>query len=231
MKWNMLLSICLSLGAASLAAAQDVQQATHRIHATRIVCPAEPGYQIVECVEYKEITRHVCKLVPEVKKKWVYTCKNEPFCLLGSGGLCHDGCAGCAGPFDRCLLVKKQIELPCGTQKCVVETVKEKLPMTVFRKVRCDAPLEFVPAPPGGEGQPQTLEVNTPTTVLPVPEAKKLPPGVEQLPVPPQPLPPGTVTPNRNHLPVGNVVPSQLGTQPGYSAQRLPRAPFGLPSR
>src|SRR5438876_906174 len=97
----------------------------HKHHQQSGPPTCEPGYQLIAETVYHDVPRTVCKMVPEVKKKWVYSCIEEPFCILdskhghGHGKHCH--CPDCAGPHCRNLLVKKQIEEPCPTLKCVTE--------------------------------------------------------------------------------------------------------------
>ena len=115
--------------------------------------PCEPGYQYIYVTEYKEVERYVCKLEPYVKKtrKWVYTCKDSPFCIHRSHSDClgHDDCPTCLGPFSRKLLVKKEIvvkEEPAT--RCVTEKVTAKVACTVLRKVRVgEAPECTGPSP------------------------------------------------------------------------------------
>lgn len=100
--------------------------------------PCEPGFQYVEETVIQEVTRAVCKMVPETKKKWVYSTIDAPYCVQDShhGADCH-----CAGPYCRKLLVKRQVDEPCPGMKCVTELIVEKVPVTIFRKVPCtDAP-------------------------------------------------------------------------------------------
>lgn len=111
----------------------------------------EPGYRIVEEVVMQEVTRAVCKMVPETKKKWVYSWVDDPFCIQDRHHP-HD-CPNCTGPFCRKLLVKRQIDEPCQTLKCVTELITERVPVTVYRKVPCDSarpevlPVMPTPAP------------------------------------------------------------------------------------
>ncbi|MBX9681182.1 MAG: hypothetical protein K2X38_20685 [Gemmataceae bacterium] len=108
----------------------------------------EPGYKIVECTEYKEVIRDVCKVVSDVKKvsKWVYSCKDDPFCIHTSGksglpcGCGKDGCPGCKGPYDRIQLVKKEIVTEIPITKCIVEKVVEVTPVKTCKKIRCTDP-------------------------------------------------------------------------------------------
>lgn len=103
----------------------------------------EPGFKLVEEVVMQEVTRTVCKMVPETKKKWVYSQIDDPFCIRDSK---HGQCPNCAGPFCRKLLVKTQVEVPCPGFKCVTETITEVVPVTVYRKVPCaDAPVPPMP--------------------------------------------------------------------------------------
>ncbi len=110
--------------------------------------PCEPGYTYVYTTEYKEVEKYVCKLVPYTKKtkKWVYTCKDSPFCIhknhSGFLGACGDPM--CLGPFPRQLLVKKEIVVKEEqATRCVAEKVVTKVPCTVVRKV----PLSEAPNP------------------------------------------------------------------------------------
>jgi len=118
--------------------------------------PCEPGYTYVYETEYKDVEKYVCKLESYTKKtkKWVYTCKDSPFCIhknhAGFLGIC--GCPTCLGPFPRELLVKKEIvvkEEPAT--RCVAEKVVTKVPCTVIRKV----PLCEAPNPPGTPSNPR----------------------------------------------------------------------------
>jgi len=97
----------------------------------------EPGFQIIEEVVMQEVTRTVCKMVPETKKKWVYDWIDDPFCVQNTK---HGNCPECSGPYCRKLLVKKQIDLPCPTMKCVTETIVERVPVTIYKKVPCATP-------------------------------------------------------------------------------------------
>lgn len=121
------------------------------------VCP--PGCKFVEEIVHKEVVRHVCKYVPDVKKvrKTVYECKEEPYCLpkcsCGSFSLFgyRVSCWGCghsaANPeCDQCepvrmrrVLVKREVVQECPTYKCVVETVREVVPVKVYRAVPCNS--------------------------------------------------------------------------------------------
>ena len=105
----------------------------------------EPGFKIVEETVIQEVTRTVCKMVPETKKHWVYSTIDDPFCVRDSK---HGQCPNCAGPYCRKLLVKTQIDLPCPTLKCVTETIIERVPVTVYRKVPCAIVPETIPVLP-----------------------------------------------------------------------------------
>lgn len=120
-------------------------------------CP--PGWKLVEDIVYQEVVRRVCKYVPDVKKvrKTVYECKQEPFCLpkCGHCGLLGGHKAGCGpcAPCDRCeplcvrhILVKREVVTECPTYKCVVETVKDVVPVKVYRAVPCE-PAPVTPPP------------------------------------------------------------------------------------
>ncbi len=99
--------------------------------------PCEPGFQYVEEIVMQDVTRAVCKMVAETKKKWVYSTIDAPYCVQDSH---HGGCEHCAGPYCRKLLVKRQVDEPCQTMKCVTELIVEKVPVRVYRKVPCAAP-------------------------------------------------------------------------------------------
>ncbi|MBM3997075.1 MAG: hypothetical protein FJ303_23430 [Planctomycetes bacterium] len=101
-----------------------------KLHLGKPQC--EPGFQIVEEIVMQDVTRTICKMVPETKKKWVYSVIDDPFCVQNSK---HGQCPQCSGPYCRKLLVKKQIDEPCPTMKCVTETIVERLPVKVYRKV------------------------------------------------------------------------------------------------
>jgi hypothetical protein len=114
--------------------------------------PCEPGYTYVPTTEYKEVESYVCKLVPYTKKtkKWVYTYKDAPFCIhkSKSGLLCLFDDPRCLGPFQRKLLVKKEIVVKEEqATRCVAEKVVTKVPCTVLRKVPVEAAPEKL-APP-----------------------------------------------------------------------------------
>ncbi len=105
--------------------------------------PCEPGFRIVEEIHYQEVCHDVCKIVPEVKKKWVYSWKDDPFCLhQGSHKSCSaEGCphGSCLGPFPRKQLVKKEV-IDKVVSKCVVVKVVELVLYKVYRKVPCTGP-------------------------------------------------------------------------------------------
>lgn len=111
----------------------------------------EPGFPLVEEIRYKEVCREVCKPITEVKKKWVYCWKDDPFCLPKDGKKCcahgAEGCphGSCVGPFPRKQLVKKQV-IDKVVTKCEVEKVVELVPYKVYRKVPCGQGV----APPAG---------------------------------------------------------------------------------
>jgi hypothetical protein len=117
------------------------------------------------------VVTKVCKVVPDVKKtvKWVYDCKPEDFCLPRCscplhGLKKHHGCEKCAScmqcdrPMNRNLLIKRQVVEECPTTKCVIETVVEKVPYVVHRKVPC-----------GPDGKPLVVPGGVPPGVLPEP--------------------------------------------------------------
>jgi len=112
----------------------------------------QPGYVIVEEITYQEVVRKCCKVVPEKIKtrRTVYGCKTEDYCLPrcphpwhGQSG-CAEGapaaCPACSAPRTRQLLLKKEVVEEKSTFKCVVETVVEKVPCKVYRKVPCPGP-------------------------------------------------------------------------------------------
>jgi hypothetical protein len=116
----------------------------------------EPGFHLVPEVEYKEVEYPVCKVVPDMRTKWIYSTKPDYYCIPACPLFAKhhgDSCPQCRGPFCRPKLLKKKIEYECGT-KCVVEVVKEKVPCLVWRKV------------PGGPGHP---EPDRGAEVLPAP--------------------------------------------------------------
>lgn len=109
--------------------------------------PCEPGYTYVAVTEYKDVDTYVCKLVPYTKKtkKWVYTCKDDPFCIHKSNSalhyFCEEECSQpcCLGPFERKLLVKKEIVVKEEqATRCVTEKVSRKVPCVMWRKVPVD---------------------------------------------------------------------------------------------
>ncbi|MSQ93017.1 MAG: hypothetical protein EXR98_00505 [Gemmataceae bacterium] len=104
----------------------------------------EPGYQIIEETVLKDVTRTVCKMVPETKKKWVYDWVSDPFCIRDTK---HGDCQNCSGPYCRKQLVKRQIDVPCPTMKCVTETITERVPVIVYKKVPCTE-IETIPVQP-----------------------------------------------------------------------------------
>lgn len=105
----------------------------------------EPGYKIVEETVIQEVKRMVCKMVPETKKKWVYSWIDDPFCVQNTK---HGQCPQCSGPYCRRQLVKTQIDEPCPTMKCVTETITERVPVTVYRKAPCAPVVENLPVQP-----------------------------------------------------------------------------------
>lgn len=91
---------------------------------------------MVESIEYQNVVSHRCKMVDDKKvtKKWVYECKEVPFCLhrVPRVGQC-DCCPECqACPRYKRVLIKKEIvvcEEPitkCVPEECV-ETVAVKV--------------------------------------------------------------------------------------------------------
>jgi hypothetical protein len=111
-------------------------------HRTPPVC--EPGYKVVEEIVMQDVTRQVCKIVQEHKKKWVYSFIDDPFCVKDSR---RCDCVQCAGPYCRKQLVKREVIDPAHTTtKCVVETIVEKVPVKVYRKVPIN--VEILPVKP-----------------------------------------------------------------------------------
>ncbi len=114
---------------------------------TKPHCP--PATTVVEETVMKEVTKFTCKWVPDVKKvrRTVYECREEPICLPRCGHCSlfghKPGCAEC----DRCepprmrrVLVKREIVEEKPTCKCVLEEVKEVIPVKVYRQVPCSVP-------------------------------------------------------------------------------------------
>jgi len=121
--------------------------------------PAEPGFKWVREVRYHQIEHRYCKEVPDKRSKWVYDTKPDYFCtprcpihLFHHQNDCDqcEACQSCKGPCRREIVLKKRVEWECGT-KCVVETVKEKIPYIVWRKV----PLSD--EKPDKDGKPESL--------------------------------------------------------------------------
>ncbi len=128
----------------------------------------EPGFEWVQETIYREMECPVCKVVPNLRKKWVYSSKLDYFCVPALHGACGD-CGACAGPYCRQVLLKKQIEYQHGT-KCVVEMVKEKVPVVVWKKVLCASPGRV----PDAAAAPRLL----PDTVAPLSTLRALPDAV-----------------------------------------------------
>jgi hypothetical protein len=133
-----ILAICFSV-AWQDAAADGILPHHHR---TPPVC--EAGFKIVEEIVLQDVSRQVCKIVQEHKKKWVYSFIDDPFCVKETR---RCDCVQCAGPHCRKQLVKREVIDPAHTTtKCVVVTIVEKVPVTVYRKVPIDA--ETLPVKP-----------------------------------------------------------------------------------
>jgi hypothetical protein len=104
--------------------------------------PPGPDYRMVQKVEYKEIEHRYCKMVPDKRRKWIYSTKPDYYCHppcplhwpWQHKEECGDGqaCKGCRGPFTRPQLMKREIEWECG-KICKIEVVKEKVPVLVWR--------------------------------------------------------------------------------------------------
>jgi hypothetical protein len=108
----------------------------------------EPGFKMVAETVMQPVTRTVCRMIEEPKKKWVYDWIDDPFCIQDHK---HGTCPNCKGPYCRKLLVKRQIELPCPNPKCVTEIITELVPVVVYKKVPCDTPappIEKIPTMP-----------------------------------------------------------------------------------
>lgn len=156
MKSKLIASLALFLGVVLTLPSASADGILKKFH-IKPVC--EPGYKLVEEIEYQDVVKTVCKMVPDTKKKWVYSMIDDPFCVQNSK---HGHCPECSGPYCRKLLVKTQIDEPCGTMKCVTETIVERVAVKVYRKVPCDTP-GVTPAPevlgvkpaPTGKGAPK----------------------------------------------------------------------------
>jgi hypothetical protein len=145
----LLVSILLGMGvpARSLRAQPAAQPASEQ---TPPACP--PGFRCVKEIEYREQERAVCKQVPIKHSKWVYCSRVDHFCLpvvcrsfFGQHVACET-CTDCNGPLVRHQLLKKKVEWESGT-RCVVETVKERVPCVVWRLVPSDAAPTLSPLP------------------------------------------------------------------------------------
>src|SRR4051794_9675938 len=112
------------------------QEVVQTNHGAPPACP--PGCQVVEEICFKD----VCRFVPDVRqiKKWVYSCKEEPFCVPSCRGplcahhQCNAACPTCDGPYHRNLLVKREIIVD---EVCAPKCVVEKVPYKVYRIVPC----------------------------------------------------------------------------------------------
>ena len=125
-----ILAIAVALFGIALAWQSACADGILQRHHAKPAC--EPGFQIVEEIVYQDVTKSVCKMVPDVKKKWVYSMIDDPFCLHDTK---HGQCPQCAGPCCRKLLVKKQVDVPCPGTKCVTETIVERVPVITYKKV------------------------------------------------------------------------------------------------
>lgn len=139
----------------------------------------EPGYTIVEEIQYREVVRRCCKVVPEVKKttKWVYGTKDDAYCLPKLRLLQGGACTTCTTPQCRQLLVKKPVVHGTTTYKCVIEEVIEKVPYTVCHKV----PISAAPCEPYRRGHvmthpaheiQETPSLGAPVITLPIGDAR-----------------------------------------------------------
>jgi hypothetical protein len=116
----------------------------------------EPGYVLVEDVEYREVCKKVCRIVPIVRKikvpcydmKCDYICKRK--CGKADPIPCRQKCdcmprdefdsspQSCNWCRERRQLVKREVEVEHHHYACVVEEVVEQVPCKVWRKVPCD---------------------------------------------------------------------------------------------
>jgi hypothetical protein len=134
--------------------------------------PCEPGYTYVCVTEYKQVEKYICKLENYTKKnkKWVYTTKDSPFCIHKDHArlLHHCDPPCCLGPFERKLLVKKEIivkEEPAT--RCVTEKVVTTVPCTVWRKLPIDqalSPAAICPVPSERKGNQPAAPPSSPRT-------------------------------------------------------------------
>jgi hypothetical protein len=139
-----LIALCLTGLACAIAWQSASGQHLLKHHHAPPAC--EPGFKIVEEVVMQDVERFVCKMVPETKKKWVYSMIDDPFCVQNTR---HGDCPECSGPYCRKLLVKRLVDEPCPGMKCITEKIVERVPVTVYRKVPCDAPkVENIPVQP-----------------------------------------------------------------------------------
>ena len=124
-----------------------VSQAADWGHGHKSHCP--PGSPFVEETVMKEVTKLSCKWVPDVKKvrRTVYECREEPICLprcshcalFGHKPGCSD-CDRCEPPRMRKVLIKREIVEEKPTTRCIIEEVKEVIPVKVYRQVPCAVP-------------------------------------------------------------------------------------------
>src|SRR5579871_6755234 len=79
----------------------------------------EPGYRMVQKVEYQEVEHRYCKMVPDKRRKWVYCSKPDYYCKppcpfhwpwQHKDDCDCQACPGCRGPFCRPQLMKKEVE-------------------------------------------------------------------------------------------------------------------------
>ncbi len=129
-------------------------------HHFRAPVECEPGFKLVEETVIENVERVVCKMVPEFKKKWVYSWVADPFCIPDSK---HGQCPNCSGPYCRKQLVKREVLEPCPNMKCVTETIVEQVAVKVYRKVPCDS----LP--------PATIQPGTPAPKIEVIPVRPLP--------------------------------------------------------
>lgn len=142
---RLLLGVCCGIACTPRAAAAASPPA-----------PCEAGYRIVEETCYREVVHKVCRMVPDVKKttKVVYDYKVVDYYLPKKHGLrcsqcgqCGCSCGVCGKPRTKRVLMKKFVTVEQPTCKCVVECIVERVPYTVYRKVRCDDAV-LAPLPP-----------------------------------------------------------------------------------